>query len=106
FYRANTVASVAPKLTADSSAEIHVGSVENLYPTGFRQISHPSSIDLARGMRFSHQSTFIKTAFHKENFFLLEDGVAADYAFFLRAHKQGAGFNQINEVISVFDVSG
>lgn len=105
FHRADTLSRVEKHLKA-SPSPIAIGLVENHYPDGFRDVPPFKRIDLRWGMRFSHQATFVRASYHRENRFRLEDGLAADYAFFLRAVRDGVIPFRFNEIVADFDVSG
>lgn len=59
--------------------------------------------DLSRlwtGMKFSHQSAFIKLSYHKCNKYNESYRIAADFNFFLNAYNNQVQFNYINIPIS------
>jgi glycosyltransferase involved in cell wall biosynthesis len=86
--------------------DIIIGATEFVFTSGYRKITRPKNIDLKWGMRFCHQSTFVRMDYHIDNLFDLSDGIAADYGFFVRAIRKNAAIETIEQVISTFHADG
>lgn len=63
------------------------------------QISKPL-LRLRYGMCFSHQSTFFRVSYHKDNPYNTQFKIAADYDLIYRTYLNGHKFHYCNEVIS------
>lgn len=106
FFDPSVLSSLAPQLSRTDGSRMVIGAVEYIYSSGYRRMVRPRKLDLKWGMRFCHQSTLIRTDYQKQNPFILEDGIAADYGFFLRVQKQKATVKYTQQVISQFYVDG
>jgi glycosyltransferase involved in cell wall biosynthesis len=59
-----------------------------------------------KGMVFSHQSSFIRSEYHKEYKYSLNYNIAGDFEFFYNTFKKNKKFKYINNIISIMDVNG
>lgn len=62
--------------------------------------------NLWSGMKFSHQSAFIDTQYHKQNKYNEDYKITADFDFFYKARKNNILFKRENMVISNVVVGG
>lgn len=98
FYENDTISKV---FAADFSNEtIIYGDLKVSYDNfTTTQISKPLS-ELRNGMCFSHQSTFFRLSYHKNNLYDTEFKIAADYDLIYRTYVEGYKFHYCNEIIS------
>ena len=106
LYDKSVIARLSDILLQYARCDYIIGAVEHVYPGGYRKVRQPKALDLRWGMRFSHQATVVKTSYQKENPFVLSDGIAADYGFFLRAVCSQASMAFTHLVIARFYIDG
>ncbi|WP_172917224.1 glycosyltransferase family 2 protein [Capnocytophaga canis] len=58
--------------------------------------------NIEKWMVFCHQSTFVRTKLHRENFFNITYKICADYDFFLKLYRKRKKFRYLSKVISKF----
>lgn len=86
--------------------DIIYGAVERRYDEGFA-IESPLAIDeICNKMVFSHQSTFVDLSLMKLNLFDESYKIISDYAFLLKAYREGAVFIEIPYVVASYDCNG
>lgn len=82
------------------------GDVEVSY-TNFKRLVRAKKIsEIPKGMPFCHQSTLVKTAYHKSNKFNLVNSIAADMEFLMSAFRSGCLFNYVPFAISKVSSGG
>ncbi len=82
------------------AATVIYGGVEIIYPDLSRLEFPGSPSKLWMGMQFSHQSTFIKTDYHKNNLYNVSNKIAADLEFFYRAYRAKEVFVATKKIIA------
>lgn len=75
-----------------SQVAIIYGDTEILYPSFTRLAKAKRVKEIAKGMPFCHQSTFVRTDYHKINPFNIYNPIAADMEFFSRAFRSNLSF--------------
>ena len=105
FYKLNTIEEIfIDKLYAD--VDFIYGDLEIDYGE-FKRIQMARSLSaIWKGMAFSHQSCFIKSAFHKENKYSLDYKIASDFNLFYNAHQKNNNFAYANVIISRVVIGG
>ena len=73
----------------------------------FQRLENARSINsIWKGIPFSHQSSFIKTAYHKNNKYSLNYKIGGDFEFFYKSFNEGRGFKYIGHIVSIMGVDG
>lgn len=73
----------------------------------FNRLEKAKSIDkIWKGMVFSHQSSFIRSSYHKEKKYTLSYNIAGDFEFFYNTFKKNKQFKYLNNTISIMGVEG
>ena len=105
FYNDTVLSEFVPQINRDSTI-IYGDFVRVLKKAQYRQ----STLDLtglSKGMVFCHQSTFIKTEFHKQSPYITTFKSAGDYKFLYDAYfVYKVKFQYIPVVVSAFDNTG
>lgn len=76
------------------------GDVTVIYPKFNRLLKARTIGEISKGMPFSHQSTLVKTTYHKKNKFNSENSIAADMELMMTAYLSGFQFNYLPFSIS------
>jgi glycosyltransferase involved in cell wall biosynthesis len=106
FFASNTLDLVFAADAEMGEEVIIYGDVNIIYPD-FTRIEKAGNIKLLwAGMKFCHQSVFVKTNYHKLNLFNSSNRIAADLEFFYFAFKCNADFKYVNETISSVQTGG
>lgn len=82
------------------------GDVNVIYPKFMRLVKAKMISEIQKGMPFSHQSTLVKTSYHKANKFNIKNTIAADMEFLMRAYTSGFLFNYFPFSISNISSGG
>lgn len=91
----------------NNNADIIYGDTVFNYPTFQKKVKANTNInDLWKGMCFTHQSTFIKSNLHKNNKFIKDMKIGADFAFLYNSYKKNVIFKYSNTTISIMDIGG
>lgn len=106
FVDADVLHRVSAYMSSNTEASVVFGNTINKYPWGsFKsEGSHLSLNDVC--LPFCHQSVFVKTNLMQQYKFDLSYKIVADYGFFYKLHLEGLRFLHIDELISVYDMSG
>lgn len=90
------------------SSEVNVlyGDVETDY--GDFKVKHKAGSleNLKYGMQFSHQSTFFKTQYHKQNKYNLSYQLSSDFYVIFNAYLNNTGFKYLGKVVSTVSTDG
>jgi glycosyltransferase involved in cell wall biosynthesis len=82
------------------------GDVNVVYSKFMRLVKAKMISEIPKGMPFCHQSTLVKTSYHKTNKFNVENPIAADMEFFMSAYLSGFQFNYLPFSISNISSGG
>ena len=83
-----------------------VGDTLINYPK-FQKIKKVGNIsEWWKGSQFIHQSTFIRSDYHKNNLYNVSAKIGADYEFFYHAIENNESFYIYKKNISIFDAGG
>ena len=89
------------------NSDVIYGNCLIKYDNGFERISNPNSLnELWKGMSFSHQTVFIKTALLKENLFDLTYKYCADFNQIYGFYLSGKSFQYWNFLIAAIEAGG
>lgn len=89
-----------------NNTTILYGDVEVVYPTFSRLAKAGSIKKIAKGMPFSHQSSFVKTEYHRCNRFNIKNRIVADMEFFMSAFRSDIPFRHLPITVSSIIVGG
>jgi glycosyltransferase involved in cell wall biosynthesis len=90
-----------------SQAEIVYGDTCFTYPNHYRRTFRAKKIDqFWQGMRFYHQSCFVRKTLLQSNRFNLQYKISADYDLLFRLYRQNRKFFDANLVISQMSTGG
>jgi len=74
---------------------------------GFTRIESAKSLcNIYKGMVFCHQSSFIRSSYHKAHKYSLDYHIASDFDFFYTAYQKGQHFRYNRGIVSVVNVEG
>jgi glycosyltransferase involved in cell wall biosynthesis len=104
FFGNDSIARIFDAFPAE--AELIYGGCEVDYGTFRRRIDAGDVEDLWKGMAFSHQSLFARTALVRSHPFDTRHGTAADFGFVLRMREEGRVFHRVSQAVSVVDAHG
>lgn len=62
--------------------------------------------DLWKGSRFSHQSAFIESSYHKKNPYNITNRIAGDFEFFYNLYIAGGRFHDVEKALSIVTAGG
>lgn len=82
------------------------GDVNVIYPKFMRLVNAKLITEISKGMPFCHQSTLVKTAYHKKNKFNIDNTIAADMELLMSAYNSGFQFNYLPFAISNISSGG
>ncbi len=100
FANSRVVENVASKLNGPTVVS---GRWHRCYPEGQVKVAAPKRLEsIMREMPICHQSTFVKSGYHKSHLFDTSFRFSADYAFFYRAWREGETFSYVNTVVADF----
>jgi len=88
------------------AVDIVYGDYEVNYGNFCRIVKTQQLEQFWKGMRFSHQSTFMRVAFHKQQKYTLTYNIAGDFEFFYNAFYGGKVFKNMDIIISSMSVGG
>jgi len=77
-----------------------------IYPHKTRLVKAGHVTHMWKGSQFCHQSSFIKSSFHKANKFSLLNRISGDFEFFYNAYKKNKNFKCTDIVISSISTGG
>ncbi|MEW7009883.1 glycosyltransferase family 2 protein [Lentilitoribacter sp. EG35] len=98
FYKDSTISDLFSE--DHSNSTIVYGGVAIQYPE-FIKLQHAGEPrDLWKGMRFSHQSTFINLKYHKINPYNIENTITADLELFYKSYLNGIVFLKTDQILS------
>ena len=87
--------------------DIIYGNHQIVYPSGRSRLAKAGLIEnIDKGSQFCHQSSFIRTKYHKVNTFNILTKIAADFEFFYNSRKNGAIFKFVDLIICKFQAGG
>jgi glycosyltransferase involved in cell wall biosynthesis len=86
--------------------DILYGDVHVRYPEFSRIQSAGFPCHLWRGMQFSHQSIFVRSAIHKLNLFDSANLIAADFQFYYESYKNNIKFKYIEQTLASVAAGG
>lgn len=89
-----------------SNFTVIYGDVSVVYPNFTRLVKAKMISEIPKGMPFSHQSTLIKTSYHKTHKFNIENPIAADMELLTSTYLSGFSFNYIPFSISNISSGG
>lgn len=90
----------------DISADVLYGDVHIRY-LDFERIEKAKSHEtMWRGMRFSHQSTFVRLVEHQRHLFDIKNLISADLKFLYSAFLRGNEFKYVNQVVASVSIGG
>lgn len=98
FYQNSTISNLFSEDRSNST--IIYGGVEIRYPEYIRLQYGGKPSDLWKGMRFSHQSTFIDVKFHKAHPYNIENMITADLELFYKSYLSGVIFLKTDQILS------
>lgn len=102
FYSVDAIEKIMSQY--DGSADVIYGNALYLYAHCSFIPDFPPKFDMKRCMPFCHQSTFIKTTYHKEHLFDISFKSSGDYNFFYNAFfVDKLKFQAIPVLVSIFD---
>lgn len=102
FYSVDAIEKIMSQY--DGSADVIYGNALYLYAHFSFIPDFPSKFDMKRFMPFCHQSTFVKTTYHKEHLFDISFKSSGDYNFFYNAFfVDKLKFQAIPVLVSIFD---
>jgi len=100
FFGVDTLNLVFGSEAENTDYDIIYGNVHIRYPD-FSRIEKPGNLNqLWSGMKFCHQSVFVRTQLHKAKPFNSANRIAADLEFFYSAYKSGTRFNYVDIIIA------
>lgn len=106
FFNTTVLENIAPKLRQDRDVKIYYGD----HTVNYGEFSVPKQAgdksNLWKGSQFSHQSTFISTAFHKKNKYEVNNPITGDFAFFYKAWTSGAMLSNLEQMIATYSAGG
>ncbi len=83
-----------------SGSTILYGDTEVIYPSFSRLAKARDIKNISKGMPFSHQSSFVKTDYHRQHKFNIKNRIVADMEFFMSAHCSDIVFKYLSVTIS------
>gem|GEM_PF-483581 len=91
-----------------NNADIIYGDVVFKYQNKYRvyRSKDPSKLSFLGEMEFCHQSVITRSKYLKNNPFSLQEGLAADFGFFVKAFSGGVQYQSISQIVSIFDCDG
>lgn len=104
FFAADSIARIFDAVPPN--AELLYGACEVDYGGFRRKIEAGAVEDLWKGMAFSHQSLFVRSALVRANPFDACHGMAADFGFVLKMREEGRVFQRYSQAVSVVDAHG
>lgn len=104
FYSNNAVSDIISKV--DDSSTIAYGDTVLVYELGERLKTPDPLCRLEKEMVFGHQSTFIKSDYHKEHLFDISFRSSGDYKFFREAYFEGKKFQYIPVIVAKYLAQG
>jgi glycosyltransferase involved in cell wall biosynthesis len=100
FFAPNTLDLVFSASLQNKEVDVLYGNVHIRY-SEFSRIEKAGKLSrLWSGMKFSHQSVFVRLAYHKLSKFNVSNRIAADLEFFYSAYKKDAHFKYVDLTIS------
>lgn len=105
FYDAYVLKSISFE-KIESAVDIVYGNYKVLYQKKSRIAQSGSVENLWKGSQFSHQSAFIRTTLHKQNFYNLNNKIVADFEFFYHSYCDNVKFKYINKNVATITAGG
>jgi glycosyltransferase involved in cell wall biosynthesis len=100
FYDSNVLDKVYGNI--DNEVDVLYGSCKKAYNNGIVKTVIPKQLkELSKGMVFSHQSMFVRTAIHKERLFDDTFKLSADYDFIFYLYKNSYKFYDLDFEVSM-----
>lgn len=105
FFRSKTTVEEVFKEPRNEATVVY-GAVEIRY-RDFSRVEQPGCLEkLWQGMKFSHQSAFVKADYHKAHPYNIANRIAADLEFFYHAFITGERFVNSRVIIASVSVGG
>jgi glycosyltransferase involved in cell wall biosynthesis len=89
-----------------NGSTILYGDVNIIYPTFSRLAKAKSVRSIPKGMPFCHQSSFVKTDYHRIHRFNIQNRIVADMEFFMSAYGANVPFEYLSVTVSNVIVGG
>ena len=86
--------------------DIIYGNNQVIYPNRTRIAKAGNIQEIWKGSRFSHQSVFIKSEFHKINKYNVSNCIGADFEFFYKSFMNDIKFKYVDIVVSSISSGG
>ncbi len=106
FYTPSVISEIFTN-KSQKDTQIFYGNHQVIYSNGRTRLFKAGLVkDLWKGSQFCHQTSFVRSRYHKAHKFNLCTPIVADFEFFYKAWKVGVKFEFIDIVIAKFNAGG